>query len=102
MRTGVYVALLAQLVLSVLQIAIGPFLLVFVGFPRLDRLHCIYNLNKDDGTKKRESRQETPEKSNSLRRQLRPLVFVPTGDHPTRYFCNCRFLFLVHTTSICF
>ena len=50
MRTGVYVALLAQLLLSVLQLAIGPFLLIFVGFPRFDRLHSIYNLNKDKGT----------------------------------------------------
>ena len=93
MRTGVYIALLAQLVLSVLQIAIGPFLLVFVGFPRLDRLHCIYNLNKDDGTSRRKAGRKRQKRAavsdDSLGRLfLSLLATIPHGIFVIVAFCS--------------
>ena len=96
MGTDIYFALLAQLILCFVQIALGPFLLIHVGFRRLDKLQNIQHTAKQVKTAgkgkknggRSVSKEISPPDDSLCRLFLSLIATIPHGIFALAAFCS--------------
>jgi hypothetical protein len=98
MKSSVYVVILAQMFLCIIQMALGPLLLVHVGFRQLDKLHSISTAaqqfkfakkaRKRNGGKLAGMRVAKPPDDSLVRLFLSLLATIPHGIFVVSSFCS--------------
>ena len=98
MKTNVYVVILAQMVLCIAQMALGPLLLVHVGFRQLDKVQSIITAAKQfkfakkarkrNGGKLAGMQVAKPPDDSLVRLFLSLLATIPHGIFVVASFCS--------------